>query len=207
MLALNCDNELEKEKLIEFATAQDQDDLFKYANRPRRTTLEVLYDFPHATSKLTLDTLMELFQTIRPRSFSIASSSKSGKLDLLVAVVEYKTILQHPRLGLCSNWLKSLEPGAMVCAWLKKGTMKLPIENGVRTVPLVMVGPGTGLAPFRSIIQDKQLTGNSSMRDVLVFGCRGQEKDFHCKEDLLKWHQQLSINLMTAFSRDQEDKW
>lgn len=205
LLAMNCKNELEKEKLEEFATAQDQDALFKYANRPRRTTLEVLRDFPHATAALQLETLLELFSVIRPRSFSIASSIKSGRLELLVAVVEYKTILSEPRLGLCSNWLKGLEPGTVVYAWLKKGTMRLPEP---RNVPLVMVGPGTGLAPFRSILQEKQLTGQgSSVKDVLIFGCRNESNDFHCKEDLQKWHNQLSIHLITAFSRDQEEKW
>lgn len=195
---------------MEFATGQDQDALFKYANRPRRTTLEVLRDFPHATSQLKMETLLELFSVIRPRSFSIASSSKSGRLDLLVAVVEYKTILSTPRLGLCSNWLKSLEPGAVIYGWLKKGTMKLPepAANGKRTTPLVMVGPGTGLAPFRSVLQEKELSaGSSSVKDILVFGCRNEDKDFHCKDELRKWHKQMSIQLITAFSRDQGDKW
>lgn len=208
LLARDCENELEREKLLEFATAKDQDDLFKYANRPRRTTLEVLHDFPNATSKLQLHTLMELFSVIRPRSFSIASSCKSGRLDLLVAVVEYKTILSEPRRGLCSNWLKGLQPGEIVFGWLKRGTMKLPLENdGNRTVPLVMIGPGTGLAPFRSVLQEKHLNGERSVKDILIFGCRSAKSDFHCKEDLLKWQQGNSIQLITAFSRDQEEKW
>lgn len=209
LLAQNCEDELERQKLTEFATAQDQDALFKYANRPRRTTMEVLHDFPRATSQLNLQTLFELFSVIRPRSFSIASSSKSGRLDLMVAVVEYKTILSQPRKGLASNWLKSLQPGSSIYAWLKKGTMRLPqTVNDQRPVPLVMVGPGTGLAPFRSILQEKQLSGNgSSVKDILVFGCRSENKDFHCKEELLEWHKQMSIHLITAFSRDQEEKW
>lgn len=208
LLGRDCENELEKEKLMEFASAKDPDDLFKYANRPRRTTLEVLHDFPHATSKLQLHTLMELFTVIRPRSFSIASSSKSGRLDLLVAVVEYRTILSEPRKGLCSNWLKGLEPGEVVFGWLKRGTMKLPInDQGKRDVPLVMVGPGTGLAPFRSVLQEKQLNGERDVKDILIFGCRNENSDFHCKEDLLKWQQENSIKLITAFSRDQEEKW
>lgn len=210
LLAQNCQNELERDKLMEFATAQDQDALFKYANRPRRTTLELLHDFPQATAQLRLETLVELFSVIRPRSFSIASSSKSGRLDLLVAVVEYKTILSQPRLGLCSNWLKGLVPGSCVYAWLKKGTMQLPkapTDDGERTVPLVMVGPGTGLAPFRSILQDKQLSGaGSCVKDILVFGCRNESKDFHCRDELQKWHKQMTIHLITAFSRDQEGK-
>lgn len=205
LLARDCANELEREKLLEFATAQDQDELFKYANRPRRTVLEVLHDFPHATSQLKLETLMELFQVIRSRSFSIASAAETGRLDLLVAVVEYRTKLSTPRRGLCSNWLKQLKVGDKVLAWLKAGTMKIPREK--RPVPLLMVGPGTGLAPFRSILLEKQCHGDRQVKDILVFGCRGEKNDFHCGQQLKRWHKDNWIHLITAFSRDQEQKW
>lgn len=176
LLLINCKNELEREKLIEFTTAEGQQDLFSYANRPRRTILETLRDFPHATSQLTLQIIFELFQPIKARSFSIASSKVSEKLDILVAIVEYKTMLQAPRLGLCSNWLKILEPGDEIRAVIKKGTFKVPTND----VPIVMVGPGTGLAPFRSILQEKQKSWNRRQEFVLFFGCRGKSKDFHC---------------------------
>uniref|UniRef100_A0A182T810 Flavodoxin-like domain-containing protein n=1 Tax=Anopheles maculatus TaxID=74869 RepID=A0A182T810_9DIPT len=111
VLAKNCTNELEREKLIEFSRYEGQEELFSYANRPRRTILEVLQDFPHATKCLTLEALFELFQPIKPRAFSIASAVESGKLQILVAVIEYKTKLSVPRRGLCSHWLKRLTPG------------------------------------------------------------------------------------------------
>lgn len=68
------DNELEKEKLQEFTTPQGQEELYNYCNRPRRTILEVLTDFPHATANLSLEYLFEIFSPIRPRAFSIASA-------------------------------------------------------------------------------------------------------------------------------------
>lgn len=178
LLSLNCENELEIEKLMEFTTAEGQQDLFSYANRPRRTILEVLYDFPHSTSKLTLPIIFELFEPIKARSFSIASCRESGKLDLLVAVVEYKTNLKIPRYGLCSNWIKRLTKGDTIRAVIKKGTFKLPPDG----TPIVMVGPGTGLAPFRSILQYKQLHGEKKSNLLgLFFGCRNEIGDFHCK--------------------------
>jgi len=204
VLAYNCDNSLEKEKLQEFASFEGQQDLLSYVNRPRRTILEVLQDFPHATSKLTLDMLFELFQVIKPRPFSIASSVLTNRLDLLVAVVEYQTRLKAPRKGLCSNWLKTLLPGDRVRVSIKKGTLTFPPDINT---PLVMVGPGTGLAIFRSILQDHELRGkNFGDKLVLFFGCRNEEKDFHCRDELKRMEQEGMLKLFCAFSRDQEDK-
>lgn len=182
LLAINCKNELEKEKLIEFTTAEGQEDLYSYANRPRRTIVETLIDFPHSTSQLTLPVLFELFQPIKPRSFSIASCHQSGTLDLLVAVVTYKTMISRPREGLCSNWLKNLSTGCRVRGVIKKGTFKFPQND---TVPIVMVGPGTGLAPFRSKLLEKEWQWRQGDVDApmqtLFFGCRQKAADFHCK--------------------------
>lgn len=202
LLALNCENELEKEKLIEFTKPETQEDLFAYVNRPRRTILEVLGDFPHATSTLKIEILFELFQQIKPRSFSIASCVESQKLQILVAVVEYKTKLKTARKGLCSNWIKKFRRGDEVEVSIKKGTFKLP---KIEDVPVVMVGPGTGLAPFRSILQKRELEKKSLDNFVLFFGCRGEKNDFHCGEDLRRMEGK-GMKLFCAFSRDQEDK-
>lgn len=177
LMALNCTNELEKEKLIEFTTAEGQQELFDYANRPRRTVLEVLHDFRHSTAQLTLPIIFELFEPIKARSFSIASCKETEKLEILVAVVQYNTKLKIPRFGLCSNWLKQLQPGQRVRGVIKPGTFKLPADGK----PIVMVGPGTGLAPFRSILQHKQIGWNKQELSVLFFGCRNENGDFHCK--------------------------
>jgi sulfite reductase alpha subunit-like flavoprotein len=128
VLAQNCDNELEKDRLLEFAGFEGQQELISYANRPRKTIIEVLEDFPNATSKLTLNLLFELFQPIKQRPFSIASSMISNRLDLLVAVVEYRTRLHNPRRGLCSTWMKTLNSGDRVRVSIKNGTFKLPKE-------------------------------------------------------------------------------
>lgn len=74
LLSHFTDSELEREKLIEFTTPTGQDDLFTYCNRPKRTILEVLADFPHAAKKLPIEYFFEVFQPIRARAFSIASS-------------------------------------------------------------------------------------------------------------------------------------
>lgn len=203
VLAHNCDNELEKDRLNEFSGFEGQQELISYANRPRKTIVEVLEDFPQATSKLTLTLLFELFQPIKPRPFSISSSVLSNRLELLIAVVEYRTRMATPRRGLCSSWIKTLNPGDRVRVTIKSGTMKIPDEADER--PFVMVGPGTGIAIFRSIIQHAELSGEK--RDLtLFFGCRNKEKDFHSSELLERMEAEGKLRLHCAFSRDQDDK-
>ncbi|XP_054854026.1 NADPH-dependent diflavin oxidoreductase 1 isoform X3 [Eublepharis macularius] len=112
LLSYFSPNELEQEKLREFSSAQGQEDLYAYCNRPRRTTLEVLCDFPHTTCAIPSDYILDLIPRIRPRAFSIASSTLAlpNRIEILLAVVQYKTRLCKPRRGLCSSWLASLDP-------------------------------------------------------------------------------------------------
>ncbi|XP_020781782.1 NADPH-dependent diflavin oxidoreductase 1 [Boleophthalmus pectinirostris] len=199
-------NELEREKLVEFSSTAGQDDLHAYCSRPRRTALEVLSDFPHTTAEIKVDYLLDLFPEIQPRSFSIASSLKAhpNKLQILVAVVRYKTKLYKPRRGLCSNWLASLDPEKeelYVPLWVKKGTLKFPKDQDT---PVIMVGPGTGVAPFRSAVQERTAEGKTA--NVLFFGCRSKSKDFYFKTEWEEKIQAGHLTLFTAFSRDQEDK-
>lgn len=199
-------NELEREKLLEFSSAAGQDDLHNYCNRPRRTVLEVLADFPHTTAEIKVDYLLDLFPEIQPRSFSIASSLQAhpNRLQILVAVVRYKTKLYKPRQGLCSTWLASLDTEkeeVSVPLWVKKGTLKFPKDMDT---PVIMVGPGTGVAPFRSAIQERIAEGKTA--NVLFFGCRSESKDFYFKSE---WEEKIKagqLTLFTAFSRDQEEK-
>ncbi|XP_061380052.1 NADPH-dependent diflavin oxidoreductase 1 [Danaus plexippus] len=207
LLALVSEDKLEKEKCLELSSAEGQEDWLNYSRRPKRTILEVLHDFHKSASKLTIDVLFELFCSIKPRSFSIASSclsSNGTKLELLVAVVKYYSKLKRARLGLASNWLKSLQNGDKVYGWIKKGSLKFPED---KDIPQIFVAPGTGLAPFRSLLQEKLYDGTAN-KDVLhlFFGCRYKEKDFHCKEELEKMVEDKQLSLYTAFSRDQDNK-
>ena len=125
---------------MEFTTAEGQQELYEYCNRPRRNVLEVLYDFSlNTVPSIPLDYLFDLMPVIKPRSFSIASSrlNHPDKIQLLVAVVKYRSKLVEPRLGLCSNWLANLDKGHLVPMWVKKGTFKFPKDPHT---PLIMVG-------------------------------------------------------------------
>ncbi|XP_074474499.1 NADPH-dependent diflavin oxidoreductase 1 [Sebastes fasciatus] len=206
LLSTFATNENEQEKLVEFSSAAGQDDLHTYCRRVRRTALEVLADFPHTTAELKVDYLLDLFPEIQPRSFSIASSLKAHphRLQILIAVVKYKTKMYKPRRGLCSTWLASLDPvqeEVYVPLWVKKGTMTFPKD---KDTPVIMVGPGTGVAPFRSAVQERIAEGKDA--NVLFFGCRSEFKDFYFSSEWEETMKTGRLTLFTAFSRDQEDK-
>lgn len=76
LLARFSSDEMEREKLLEFVSSEGQQDLFNYCNRPRRTMLEVLYDFHKSAAQVPVEYLFDLIPAIKPRAFSIASSSK-----------------------------------------------------------------------------------------------------------------------------------
>merc|ERR1712013_741174 len=128
-----------------FNTAEGQQDLYEYCNRPRRHILEVLYDFRHSTPNIPFEYLFDLIPPIKPRSFSIASPPGGTVLELLVAVVRYRSSLKAPRLGLCSNWLASMKPGSQVPVWVRRGAFTFPKEP----TPVLMVGPSLAIKRTR----------------------------------------------------------
>jgi len=202
-LSLISENKIEKEKLHEFGSSIGQEELYDYVNRPRRNILEVLADFPYTTSKLNIKWLFEIMSPIKPRPYSIASSLKAtpNTIEILVAIIKYKTKLINPRFGLCSKWLASLIKGDEIIFWLQKGTFQFDNNK-----PMILIGPGTGVAPFRSLLLEKAMTEKNLKDCVLFFGCRNKQKDFHCKEDFKRLSKENNLKLFCAFSRDQDHK-
>ena len=86
--------------------------------------------------------------------------------------------MQRPRIGICSSYLNNLKPGDSVHLKLTKGTFRLPPD-----VDLLMIGPGTGLDPFRSIIQSRVFRGIDMSSSILFFGCRGPETDLYFEKE------------------------
>nr|XP_020744065.1 NADPH-dependent diflavin oxidoreductase 1 [Odocoileus virginianus texanus] len=167
---------------------------------------QVLCDFPHTAAAVPPDYLLDLVPLIRPRAFSIASSLRAhpSRLQILVAVVQYQTHLREPRRGLCSSWLASLDPvqgPVRVPLWVRSGGLTFPKTPGV---PVIMVGPGTGVAPFRAAIQERVAQGETE--NVLFFGCRRQDQDFFWEAEWKQLQARGCLTLVTAFSREQEQK-
>uniref|UniRef100_A0AC35UAK6 NADPH-dependent diflavin oxidoreductase 1 n=1 Tax=Rhabditophanes sp. KR3021 TaxID=114890 RepID=A0AC35UAK6_9BILA len=181
-MAMYTSNQDHKERLLEFAGAAGLDEYIDYAIRPRRTVAELLRDFKESASSLDPAILFDLFSPIRPRAFSIASAPAVHKqfIEILVAKVQYKVIkMKTPRLGLCSTFISRLKEGDEIFVKIRKGTFSFPDHN----TPCIMIGPGTGVAPFRSLLHQRSLTHKKE--DLLFFGCRGPEFDDYFNKEYL----------------------
>ncbi|KAM4876614.1 NADPH-dependent diflavin oxidoreductase 1 isoform 2-T2 [Thomomys bottae] len=206
LLACLSPHGLEREKLLEFSSAQGQEELCEYCSRPRRTILEVLCDFPHTAGAIPPEYLLDLVPQIRPRAFSIASSLlvHPTRLQILVAVVRYQTRLKEPRRGLCSSWLASLDPTqgpVSVPLWVRPGGLAFPETP---ETPVILVGPGTGVAPFRAAIQERVARGWTG--NFLFFGCRQRDQDFYWEAEWRELEKRGCLTMVTAFSREQDRK-
>ncbi|RWS22592.1 NADPH-dependent diflavin oxidoreductase 1-like protein [Leptotrombidium deliense] len=196
-------DDVEKNKLKELASTEGQQELYNYCTRPKRTILEVMRDFHQTTKQVPFEYLFDLIPSIRPRSFSCASSLKlfPRQVHILVAVVNHRTTIKSRRLGLCSNYLARLDENSRVRLWISKGNLTLPASA---KTPVIMIGPGTGVAPFRSLIQER--VADNIPSSFLFFGCRFRQKDFFFEGE---WSESQARGLLyyyVAFSRDNVGK-
>lgn len=200
-------DERHKEKLQELTSPEGQDDLYRYSTREARTYVEALRDF--ASVQVPLEYLLEFVPRLSPRSFSLASSPSAhpGELHVTLAVVKWTTPFGREKRGVCSTWLAGLEPGAPVPVWVTRGSMRLPKDTAR---PLVMVGPGTGIAPFRSMCHElsaRRRNGMPANEVIVFFGNRKRQGDFLYEEEWAQLVQDGTVRAVhTAFSRDQEHK-
>ena len=86
-----------------------------------------------------------------------------------------------------------------VPVWLKKGTLALPNDPAT---PIIMVGPGTGVAAFRSFIHALKSEDDEQPQMVLIFGCRSETKDYYYADE---WQKISNLKVIAAFSRQQPD--
>ncbi|KAK0388580.1 hypothetical protein NLU13_4823 [Sarocladium strictum] len=196
-----------KDRLLEFTMTEYLDEYFDYATRSRRSIVEVLEEF-HSV-KIPAHRLLDIFPLIRGRDFSIANGgsylnhpSEQGvtRIDLLIAMVRYRTVLRKPRQGLCSRYLASLPTPATLCITHKPVLTPIHGPSNARR-PLVAMATGTGLAPVRSLIHER-LTHASAAPTTLFFGNRNRSADYLFETEWPK----LKVPIFTAFSRDQREK-
>lgn len=169
-----------------------------------REIIDVLHDFP--AKEVTADSLVGIMRKLPPRLYSIASSPKAhpGEVHLTVGVVRYDAHGRN-RLGVCSTYLaeRMEESGAAEVFVAPNKHFKLPTNNDL---PMIMVGPGTGIAPFRAFIEERKEIGAKG-KNWLFFGDQHYLTDFLYQTE---WQDYLADGILTkldvAFSRDQKEK-
>ncbi|RDY13657.1 Protein SWEETIE, partial [Mucuna pruriens] len=205
--------EHERERLQYFASPEGRDDLYQYNQKERRTVLEVLEDFPSV--QMPFEWLVQLVPPLKTRAFSISSSQLAhpNQVHLTVSVVSWTTPYKRKKKGLCSSWLAALDPrrGIYVPAWFHKGSLPTPSPS----LPLILVGPGTGCAPFRGFVEERavQSRTNSTAPIIFFFGCWNEDSDFLYRDLWLTHSQNNGVlseakggGFYAAFSRDQPQK-
>jgi sulfite reductase (NADPH) flavoprotein alpha-component len=159
-----------------------------------------------APNGLPAASLIGIFRKLPPRLYSIASSplAHSGEVHLTVAAVRYQTH-NRSRKGVCSTYLADLvKAGDSVQVFVQPNkNFRLPADGAT---PIIMVGPGTGVAPFRAFVEHRSAMGSSG-KNWLFFGDQHYSYDFLYQ---LEWQDYLKEGALTrldvAFSRDQPEK-
>lgn len=220
-LAHYTNDEFHHDRLLEFTDPEYIDELFDYTTRPRRSILEVLQEFESV--KIPWQSVCSIIPALRGRQFSIASAAteipasteggnSSTRIELLIAIVKYKTVIKRIRQGVATRYIAGLARDQQLTVTLSRGG--LGVTQNELHKPVVMIGPGTGVAPMRALVQQRmqwrrqtsaQVT--TTAKDLLFFGCRNAESDYFFQEEWKEYVDQgVPLEVFAAFSRDQRQK-
>ena len=267
----NNNGQDQREKLISLSETSGAALYGDYIIREKRNWVDVFYDFD--SIEITVEQLLGVLPSMKPRHFSIASSpsyimkerqqqrqrqqrqllqSTSSdtrddgfELELCVAVVEGTTPFGRAYAGCCSKYLASIVPSstksnAVVRLWIHPGSFsKLPLDPPIDAgtssndrrfeTPVMCIGAGTGIAPLRSLILEREaqlgaadvassshseegincittVAGGGNLDNTLVFGCRKQSKDYYYGKEWDALTSSKRLHFIPAFSRDQKHK-
>lgn len=162
-----------------------------------RQLVDVLRAFPQ---QLPLASWLALLKPLQPRLYSISSSplAHPGQVHLTVSTVRY-----GERKGVCSSFLADRAQALRVAIFPQVSKhFRLPEDD---SLPVIMVGPGTGIAPFRAFLEERQARGANG-GNWLFFGEQYAATDFYYQDQLQAWQAAGHLRLDTAFSRDQAQK-
>ncbi|XP_061569427.1 methionine synthase reductase isoform X2 [Cololabis saira] len=214
----------QKRRLQELCSKQGAADYNLYVRDPSLTILELLTAFPSCTPPLSL--LIEHLPKLQPRPYSAASSClrHPGKLHFVFNVVEFPACSGRPsgKRGLCTGWLFDLINPHLVFPDKAESSNSLPLPKihvSLRpscsfrppsdlSVPFIMVGPGTGVAPFIGFLQQREAERKKNTEAVcgetwLFFGCRHRDGDYLFREELEGFVSSGTLShLKVCFSRD-----
>lgn len=192
----------EKERLDSLLAPENKERLVEYLSQ--RHYVDVLGDFPSA--RLEPQAFVDHLRRLNPRLYSIASSPKvaHGEVHLTVVVVRYH-MNGRDRVGVCSSFLadRVREIETLVPVFVVDSHFGVPADA---SRDCIMIGPGTGIAPFRAFVQERVATGATG-RNWIFFGDQRRATDYLYEEE---WNEALAKGALTrldlAWSRDQAEK-
>ena len=202
-------SKIQIKKFNEIAQMSALEELLKIENKQAlidymwgRELIDLFKEYPQ--QGLSVEDFITLLRPMPPRLYSIASSlsAHSDEVHLTVAVVRYDSF-GRKRKGVCSSYLAERVGETIPSYFHPNKNFKLP-QN--QEAPVIMVGPGTGIAPFRAFIEERQATGAPG-KNWLFFGDRSQKTDYLYGDEWETYRKDGILNeLDLAWSRDQSEK-
>ena len=172
----------------------------------RLTVLDLLALHPALEPGLGL--FVELVAAISPRFYSIASSPKvaADHVDLLVGTLSspaWSGLGEHK--GFASTYMRDVAPGDRLFGYVRRPNPPFAPPADA-SVPMILVGPGTGFAPLRGFLQERAATPGAA-KSQLFFGCRHPDHDWLCRAEMEGWRDAGLIDLHLAFSAVPSHPW
>ncbi|MDD9908924.1 MAG: cytochrome P450 [Ahrensia sp.] len=185
------------------------DDFKQEVFAKKLSVLDLLERFP--ACELPFAVFLQLCPNMVPRYYSISSSPKQdeGKCSITVAVVRDKARGSDATYeGVCSTYLERQEEGTRIHAAMRQPSAGFTLPQDTKQ-PIIMVGPGTGIAPFRGFLQERaalKTKGEELGPAMLFFGCRHPEQDFIYEDELKAFEADGVADLHVAFSRKEKKR-
>eukprot|EP01138_Halocafeteria_seosinensis_P007869 gb/GECG01008040.1/.p1 GENE.gb/GECG01008040.1/~~gb/GECG01008040.1/.p1 ORF type:complete len:732 (+),score=118.34 gb/GECG01008040.1/:1-2196(+) len=228
----------DKSALAELASSAGKHAFHDYVHGQQKSVWEVFQDFP--SIRIPLNPLLEYLPRLQPRYYTIASSSKvhPERIHLAVSMIHSEKPGSDPSRvlkGVCSTYMANQQPpptqnGKRLDAPVQNGkhkksegerkawpTMKIFVRPSTFSLPddpsrpVIMIGPGTGIAPMRAFLQERRYqrlqNGATVGPTVLFFGCRRRDEDFIYKDELEEFYGDGTLtHFYRAFSREGKEK-
>jgi cytochrome P450/NADPH-cytochrome P450 reductase len=194
-----------KPALLRLASDDDDAKVWRDEIRAKRTTIiDLLERYP--ACELPLQTYLEMLPLMTPRYYSISSSPlvAPNRLSISVGVVREPAYSGEGIYeGVASTHIARREAGTRLFTFIKESKSGFAVPENPQT-PIIMVGPGTGLAPFRGFLQERAALAKEGTKlgpAMLFFGCRHPDQDFIYRDELEGYANAGLVDLHVAFSR------
>ncbi|CAN0395572.1 unnamed protein product, partial [Ectocarpus sp. 13 AM-2016] len=216
------EDDAEREAMHLLSSKEGKEEYHREVEEPGWTLADLILE-RFSSLSMTLDHFLHVVPHLHPRYYTISSSSSvsPSRVHITVAVLEQDRSQGRLYRGICSSFLSSREPhggatvegatidssGSKCRVFVRESTFRLPADS---SIPIIMIGPGTGVAPMRALLQERawqKEQGLSVGRNVLYFGCRCRDQDYIYRDELEAYQADGTLDsLRLAFSREGSSK-